>query len=148
MPVRRYVSRVALLAVLAERRRVEPHPAHPRAGGALLRQRRRLEPHAGHAGHGRRSRVVARRDPDRAGRQDGTSDVYLMNADGSNRVQLTRGSTGNLLPAWPSDGARIAFQTNRDGDWEVYVMNADGTGLVNLSVSRGPDVEPDWRPKK
>src|SRR2546422_5263788 len=47
-----------------------------------------------------------------SGREDGTSDVYLMNADGSNRVQLTRGSTGNLLPAWSPDGARSEEHTS------------------------------------
>jgi hypothetical protein len=60
-------------------------------------------------------------------------EIYVMNADGSNRVRLTHEELfaprppNNVSPAWSPDGRHIAFFTDRNGKWELYVMNADGT---------------------
>ena len=52
------------------------------------------------------------------------SDVYLMNADGSQQQRLTRGGS---QPSWSPDGRKIAFVSKRDGGPDIYVMNADGS---------------------
>ncbi|MFB0535290.1 MAG: SH3 domain-containing protein [Anaerolineae bacterium] len=60
-------------------------------------------------------------------------EIYVMNADGSNRVRLTHEEPfagpppHNVSPAWSPDGRHIAFFTDRNGKWELYVMNADGS---------------------
>jgi TolB protein len=60
-------------------------------------------------------------------------EIYVMNADGSNRVRLTweehfaARPSNNVSPAWSPDGRHIAFFTDRNGKWELYVMNADGS---------------------
>jgi hypothetical protein len=60
-------------------------------------------------------------------------EIYVMNADGSNRVRLTQEELfakpppNNVSPAWSPDGRHIAFFTDRNGKWELYVMNADGS---------------------
>ncbi len=60
-------------------------------------------------------------------------EIYVMNADGSNRVRLTQEEPfaerppNNVSPAWSPDGRHIAFFTDRNGKWELYVMNADGS---------------------
>ena len=53
------------------------------------------------------------------------SDIYVMNADGSNITQLTDSSGRPEYAAWSPDGSKIAFDSNRDGDWEIYVMDVD-----------------------
>ena len=57
-----------------------------------------------------------------------TSDVWVMNADGTGRTNLTNSpQIDEGFPAWSPDGQRIAFTTLRDGNNEIYVMGADGT---------------------
>jgi len=59
-------------------------------------------------------------------------DLFVMNADGSGRAQLTRTSAlaprpaQNVAPAWSPDGRSIAFLSDRDGAWRLYIMDADG----------------------
>ncbi|MFN8375598.1 MAG: hypothetical protein U0694_22325, partial [Anaerolineae bacterium] len=73
-------------------------------------------------------------------------DIWVMNADGSNPVQLTDNPTNDIAPAWSPDGTRIAFVAYRDGNAEIYVMNADGSGQVNVSHNPAEDYGPAWRP--
>jgi TolB protein len=60
-------------------------------------------------------------------------EIFVMNADGRGRRQLTRSDPrleeppSNVAPAWSPDGEQIAFLSNRDDAWRIYVMNADGS---------------------
>jgi hypothetical protein len=50
------------------------------------------------------------------------------------------------LPAWSSDGTRIAFTSSRDGNREIYIMDADGVNPVRLTASGSADAGPAWSP--
>jgi dipeptidyl aminopeptidase/acylaminoacyl peptidase len=69
-------------------------------------------------------------------------EIFLMNAGGSGRKQLTHGvseaegSSSNVAPAWSPDGRQIAFLSNRDGPWRIYVMGADGSQQRSLFGNR------------
>ena len=68
-----------------------------------------------------------------------------MNADGSNRVNLTNHPAADRGPAWSRDGTRIAFYSNRDGRFDIYVMNADGSNVVNITNDQTQDdTHPAW----
>jgi Tol biopolymer transport system component len=60
-------------------------------------------------------------------------EIYIMNADGSDRHPLTSSSNyvkprpNNVSPAWSPDGEQIVFLSDRSGEWEFYVMDADGS---------------------
>jgi Tol biopolymer transport system component len=74
-------------------------------------------------------------------------DIYIMDANGANRVNLTKGRhKGNSLPAWSPDGITIAFRSNRDENFEIYVMNADGKNSKNLTLHLDSDTWPTWSP--
>src|SRR2546425_57355 len=78
-----------------------------------------------------------------AGAADGAQ-LYLMNADGSNLVQLTHGPAVHFMPAVSPDGAKIAFTSNLDGAFGIYVANADGSNPIRLT--QGMDGDPVWSP--
>ena len=70
---------------------------------------------------------------------DGNWAVWVMNADGSNRHQLTHpkliepaGAHGDYPGAWSPDGNRIVYSSDVNGDRELFLMNADGSSMEPL----------------
>jgi photosystem II stability/assembly factor-like uncharacterized protein len=61
-------------------------------------------------------------------RAGGRSQVWVMNPDGSDIIQLT--TDGGEDPAWSPDGERIAYAFNG----RVYVMAADGSGKRQVTT--------------
>ena len=76
-----------------------------------------------------------------------TSDVWVMNADGSGQTNLTNTpSASHSRPDWSPDGSKIAFTSNYDGNFEIYAMNAGGGNVTRLTNHAAGDAFPDWSP--
>lgn len=77
----------------------------------------------------------------------GVSQIYVMNADGSNVVNVTRSGSTERNPTWSPDGGKLAFTSDRTGNWEIFSMQADGTAVTNLTNSPNSyDADPAWSP--
>ncbi len=72
--------------------------------------------------------------------QDGNSEIYMMNADGSDAMDITNNRAYDGNPVWSPDGSKIAFESDRDGNLDIFVMNADGSGLTQLTRDPANDI--------
>ena len=54
--------------------------------------------------------------------REGASDIWIMNADGSDSVNLTQGRDC-ASPTWSPDGTQIAYIASG----EIWLMDADGS---------------------
>jgi Tol biopolymer transport system component len=76
----------------------------------------------------------------------GNAEIFVVDADGSNVVQLTDHPASDGAPAWSPDDARIAFSSNRGDNVDVYVMKTNGEALRRLTEDPGSDYNPAWSP--
>jgi TolB protein len=75
------------------------------------------------------------------------SDIYVMQADGSNVRRLTNAPGWDGSPAWSLDGKLIYFYSQRNAAPGIYRMKADGTVQERLvsGPALSPTVTPDGR---
>jgi TolB protein len=79
----------------------------------------------------------------------GKEDIWSMNADGSNRKQLTTTAGANFEPTVSADGRTMVYVSKAaDGSTHLWKMNLD-TGesaqLTNGAFDLRPDISPDGR---
>lgn len=85
-----------------------------------------------------------------ADRGDGTSgsntDVVVINADGTNPVQIFTSiiACAQYLE-WSPDGSQIAFD-GCDYTWSIQLINPDGSGLTQLLIRENNNEHPTWSP--
>jgi Tol biopolymer transport system component len=77
---------------------------------------------------------------------NGKSDIFVMNADGTGRTQLTTHPGRDENPDWSPDGTQIAFYSERTGNGQIYVMNADGTNQHRVTHDPWYDQAVRWQP--
>ncbi len=57
--------------------------------------------------------------------------IWVMDADGSNKKRLTGGDAADVYPTWSPDGKKIAFFSHRDGGLgQIWVMDAETGGQL------------------
>lgn len=97
--------------------------------------------------------------------RDGDSDVFVMDVDGSNPVQVTHDEplviislyalTNRLVDLWPTwspNGDRIAFASSRHSlhstilDFNIYTINPDGSDVRKVTEDGEWGSWPSWSP--
>jgi Tol biopolymer transport system component len=67
----------------------------------------------------------------------GRLEIFVMDADGKNKRQLTKNGAANFAPFFHPDGKRIIFASNmenpRGRNFDLYLINVDGTGLERVT---------------
>jgi Tol biopolymer transport system component len=85
--------------------------------------------------------------PDQTISENPAWDIFVMNADGTQQIQLTNDLSNDLELSWSPDGAQIAFISDRNGpDFDIYVMNADGSNVTQLTDDSANEFGPVWSP--
>lgn len=83
------------------------------------------------------------------GGEFGNCDIWVMDADGSDRTRLTTTTVAQeTWPTWSPDGAQIAFTSNElDTFQDIWVMDANGANPTRLTVNTEVfDAFPEWSP--
>lgn len=79
-------------------------------------------------------------------------EVWTMNADGSNKKQVTRLQAASFAPFFTPDGKRIIFCTNyfatdaRKRNFDLALINLDGTGIERVTFNESFDGFPMFSP--
>ena len=74
----------------------------------------------------------------------GFKEIYKIDYDGYNLVQLTDDKSINIYPRVSPNGKKIVYTTYKYGNPDLYIMNIDGTGKQALSISQGLNVTANW----
>jgi len=85
---------------------------------------------------------------------DRTLQIWSMNPDGTDPVQITFGPGDKAQPRWSPDGQKILYvapggrdASGNDLGLDLFVINADRSGEpTNLTASPGDDMDPTWSP--
>ena len=78
--------------------------------------------------------------------KNGNIDIWIMNANGGNRKQLTNSDGADFRPTVSADGRYIVFISERTGTLNVWRMDIDGGNprqLTNQGADYSPTCSPD-----
>jgi len=80
----------------------------------------------------------------------GVLNLYVMDADGSNRRLVLENGAANFAPFFFPDGERILFVSNMDDpkgrNFELYMIHKNGTGLKRVTFNESFDGFPMFSP--
>ena len=85
--------------------------------------------------------------------RDGNSEIYIMNPDGSEQVNLTQHPATDQQPVWSPTGEQILFVSNRRdfrprGNRDLYLMDPDGSNVRRVFKRKAEAwrVSASWSP--
>lgn len=70
--------------------------------------------------------------------------IWVMDADGSNLIQLTNNKSDDSFPQWSPDGKQIAFSRIRKKYEDIWTMDADGRNQTRLLKRKGSNTDLFW----
>ena len=77
-------------------------------------------------------------------------EVYVMDADGSNKTQVTDNGAANFGPYFHPSGEKILFSSNLGDptgrEFDIFMINVDGSGLEQVTFTGGFDGFPMFSP--
>lgn len=84
------------------------------------------------------------------GPDGGNCEIYVVNVDGTNQVNISNNPAIDGYPSWSPDGTRIAFNRcfyrGEEEICNIFVMDPDGTNLVQVTHEPFGGGVPRWSP--
>ena len=98
--------------------------------------------------------VVFAKPPDTAkivfgANREGNRELYLMNIDGSEQINITNHRADDIYGAWSPTGEQILFASDRDrfpGSWDLYLMDPNGQNVRPVFGKSADRSAPSWGP--
>lgn len=81
-----------------------------------------------------------------AASRDGNCEIYVMDADGSNQINVTNSEADELYPSWSPDGNQIVFSSTEAGGAELFVLDLVAGERRQLTNDGLIHNYPDWSP--
>jgi Tol biopolymer transport system component len=79
--------------------------------------------------------------------ENGDTQVFIADADGSNARQLTHGEGGARGPRWSPDNSKIAYERDTSSDSQIFVVDVPGGTSTQVTDEAGGAVDPGgWTP--
>ena len=78
--------------------------------------------------------------------RDGNHEVYIMNPDGSEKMNLTKHRSNDLNAVWSPTGDQILFVSDRDGIRNLYLMDPDRGKVRRVFKKDAYRGDPTWSP--
>ena len=80
--------------------------------------------------------------------RDGNYEIYSMNPDGSEQINLTQHRAQDLSAVWSPTGEKILFISDRGGRRDLYLMDADGSDVRRVFKFKTKEIRrnPTWSP--
>jgi Tol biopolymer transport system component len=80
------------------------------------------------------------------GNPERDEEIWIMDADGANPIQITHNAIRDEGPAWSPDGTMLAYSSGLDDlHLDINVMTTEGVHLRTLTNFAGRDESPDWQ---
>ena len=99
--------------------------------------------------------VVFAKPPDTAkiafsANREGNRDIYVMNPDGSQQVNITNHRADDVSPVWSPTGEHTLFASDHEhkawGTWDLYLMEPDGSNVRKVFDKSARRSSPVWSP--
>ena len=78
--------------------------------------------------------------------RDDNYEVYIMNPDGSEQMNLTQHPANDLRAVWSPTGEQILFVSDREGVRDLHLMDADGSNVRRVFKKEANRQYPSWSP--
>jgi Tol biopolymer transport system component len=69
-------------------------------------------------------------------------EIFIMNPDGSDQIQLTNNRVPLYGGEWSRDGTKIIYASAQDGDYDIYSMDKDGFNQSPITQNEFDDYWP------
>ena len=79
-----------------------------------------------------------------SGQRNSSSDIYTVNLDTKEVVNLTKDKFASYAPTWAPDGKSLVYLVRVSGNEKIFRMNADGTAKTQLTFGTHDDGGPQF----